>query len=114
MRIGCAARRAEKWRRAGAGARRPADRAVLVSQGAGRRPVMFKPLSRRTIIRGACGVAIGLPFLEAMQPPRARAADTTPKRLISFWTANGQIPSYWVPTGTETNFVLNKAHVPLE
>jgi hypothetical protein len=75
---------------------------------------MFKPLSRRTIIRGACGVAIGLPFLEAMQPQRARAADAAPKRLISFWTGNGQIPSYWVPTGTETAFTFNKAHVPLE
>ena len=75
---------------------------------------MLKRLSRRTVIRGACGVAIALPFLEAMQPQRARAADAAPKRLITFWSGNGQIPAYWVPTGTETDFVLNKAHVPLE
>ncbi len=76
---------------------------------------MLRPLSRRTILRGAGGVAIGLPLLEAMLPRRARAQDAVPpKRMISWWTANGQIPSYWYPTGTETDFVLNTAHVPLE
>jgi len=34
----------------------------------------MKPLSRRTLIRGAGGVAIGLPFLEAMRPRYAWAA----------------------------------------
>ena len=35
--------------------------------------VKFKPLSRRTFLRGA-GVALGLPLLEAMLPARAAAA----------------------------------------
>ncbi|HET6283972.1 MAG TPA: DUF1552 domain-containing protein [Polyangia bacterium] len=66
------------------------------------------------MIRGAGGVVIALPFLEAMRPGRARAADTSPKRFISWFTANGQMPAYWYPTGTETNFILNTAHKPLE
>jgi hypothetical protein len=78
---------------------------------------MFKRISRRAVIRGAGGVAIGLPFLEAMRPSRALAQDagaTAPKRLILWYTANGQMPQYWYPTGTETNFTLNTAHVPLQ
>jgi hypothetical protein len=75
---------------------------------------MFKRISRRAIIRGAGGIAIGLPFLEAMRPGRARAADAVPKRLIMWYTANGQMPAYWYPTGTETAFTLNTAHKPLE
>ena len=74
---------------------------------------MFKRISRRTLIRGAGGVAIGLPFLEAMRPRYARAAGANPKRLITWYSANGQMPAYWYPTGTETNFTLNTAHQPL-
>lgn len=75
---------------------------------------MFKRISRRAVIRGVGGVAIGLPFLEAMRPSRASAADAAnPKRLITWYTANGQMPAYWYPTGTETNFTLNTAHQPL-
>jgi hypothetical protein len=74
----------------------------------------MKPLSRRTLLRGAGGVAIALPFLEAMQPRVARAQAAAPKRLVMWYTANGQMPSYWYPTGTETNFTLNKAHAALE
>jgi len=75
---------------------------------------MFKRISRRAVIRGAGGLAIGLPFLEAMRPSRARAADASPKRFISWFSGNGQMPAYWYPSGTETNFTLNTAHAPLE
>ena len=34
---------------------------------------MTKPLSRRTFLRGASGVALALPMLEAMRPRTARA-----------------------------------------
>jgi hypothetical protein len=75
---------------------------------------MFKRISRRAIIRGAGGVAIALPFLEAMRPTRAQAASAvSPKRLITWFTANGQMPAYWYPKGTETSFTLNTAHQPL-
>ena len=47
---------------------------------------MRKPwrISRRTLLRGALGTAIALPFLEAMEPgvSRAGAAGGPPKRLI--------------------------------
>src|SRR5260370_11420509 len=49
-----------------------------------------------------------------MRPGRAGAADVNPKRLLTWYTANGQMPAYWYPTGTETNFTLNTAHKPLE
>ncbi len=76
---------------------------------------MFKTISRRAVLRGAGGVAIGLPFLEAMQPSRALAQTAAPpKRLVLWYSANGQMPQYWYPTGTETNFTLNTAHVPLQ
>jgi hypothetical protein len=75
---------------------------------------MFKRISRRAVIRGAGGVGIALPFLEAMRPRHASAAAATPKRLITWYSGNGQMPAYWYPMGTETNFTLNAAHKPLE
>jgi len=52
----------------------------------------MKPISRRTILRGAAGAAIALPWLEAMSPRRARAA-TTPKRFIVMFSPNGTLPA---------------------
>ena len=74
----------------------------------------MKPLSRRTLMRGAGGVAIALPFLQAMRPRVAWAQAAPPKRLVMWFTSNGQMPAYWYPTGTETNFTLNTAHKALE
>ncbi|MEZ4454428.1 MAG: DUF1552 domain-containing protein [Nannocystaceae bacterium] len=55
-------------------------------------------LGRRAVLRGAGGVALALPFLEAMRPARSRAADpTTPRRLVLWYTANGTVPSAWTP-----------------
>jgi Protein of unknown function (DUF1552) len=71
------------------------------------------PMSRRALLRGAGGVAIALPFLDAMLPRRAQAA-TTPKRLFSFFNENGVVGSAWFPTGTEKDFQLNVIHKPLE
>jgi len=58
-------------------------------------------------------VTIALPFLEIMRPRAARAAEVTPKRLITFFTPNGQIPDVWVPTGSESSFTLSKCLAPL-
>src|SRR5260370_14757646 len=114
MRPEDAARCPENGGRVGSAARYPRDRGVFVPQGSPRRAVMLKPLSRRTLIRGAGGVAIGLPFLEAMRPRYAWAAGPNPKRFIAWYSANGQMPAYWYPTGTLSNFTLNTAHKPLE
>ncbi|HET6279875.1 MAG TPA: DUF1552 domain-containing protein, partial [Polyangia bacterium] len=74
----------------------------------------MKPLARRTVIKGAAGAVIALPFLEAMRPRHAKAQGAVPKRFVLWYTAGGQIPSYWFPIGTETNFTLATAHKPLE
>lgn len=51
---------------------------------------MTKRLSRRHLLRGAGGVAIGLPFLEAMVGSPAKAAGSSkPKRLVVMYSPNG-------------------------
>jgi len=56
-------------------------------------------LNRRTFLRGA-GVALGLPFLDAMTPKLVRAADAveqTPRRLVAIQTAQGIMPHLFFP-----------------
>jgi hypothetical protein len=72
----------------------------------------MKSLDRRTLLRGA-GVAMALPWLEAMSPRRAQA-QTFPKRLIIFFTPNGYIEGPWMPTGSGTDFTLGVTLKPLE
>jgi hypothetical protein len=79
----------------------------------GNTPAVKRPMSRRTLLRGAGGVAIALPFLEAMAPRRAHAAPAT-KRLFTFFNENGTVPASWFPSGGETDFKLNTTHQPLE
>ena len=66
-----------------------------------------KPLSRRTVLRGA-GVALGLPWLEAMAPSALAAsapADTkSPVRMAVLYMANGVNPSQWTPEGRGRDF----------
>jgi hypothetical protein len=72
-------------------------------------------LSRRTVLRGAGGVALALPFLEAMRPERARAqAATAPRRIIFVFQANGdQTDARFAATG-ETSFQFGEFLSPLE
>jgi hypothetical protein len=73
-----------------------------------------KPLARRTVLRGA-GVALALPFLDAMRPRVALSAQAAaPKRFVVFFSANGTIMDQWQPTGTETDFTLSPLLAPLE
>jgi hypothetical protein len=73
-------------------------------------------LDRRTLLRGAGGIAIGLPFLEIMsRSGRAGAqAAAVPKRFVVFFSPDGSIRENWTPTGTETNFQLSRILAPLE
>ena len=49
-----------------------------------------KPLSRRTFLRGAGGVALALPILDAMMPRSARAQmAASPRRIMFVFQANG-------------------------
>jgi hypothetical protein len=72
-------------------------------------------IGRRALLRGAGGIALGLPFLEAMMPRRANgAAVANPKRFLVFFSPDGSIHENWVPTGTETDFSLSRILAPLE
>lgn len=75
----------------------------------------MKPLSRRTFLRGASGVALALPFLDAMRPSRAQAQSTTaPRRLMFVFQANGdEVAKRFTAVG-ETNFELGEFLSPLE
>jgi hypothetical protein len=77
--------------------------------------VSSRRISRRTLLRGAGGIAIGLPFLEIMsRTDRAQAGSSTiPQRLVVFFTPNGNIRENWKPTGTETDFTLSTILAPL-
>jgi hypothetical protein len=73
----------------------------------------MKALSRRTMLRGAGGIAVALPFLDAMIKPRRPRAAGVAKRFIMFFSANGVIMNDWTPTGGETTFTLSKNLAPL-
>jgi hypothetical protein len=77
-----------------------------------------KPLSRRTLLRGA-GVALGLPWLEAMVPSSAlaqsRPADAkSPVRMAVLYMANGVNTSQWTPEGEGKDFRLSPTLASLE
>jgi hypothetical protein len=55
-----------------------------------------KALHRRTLLKGM-GVAVGLPFLDAMVPALARAATKPPVRLAFFYVPNGIDMPNWNP-----------------
>ena len=78
--------------------------------------MISRRISRRTLLRGAGGIAIGLPFLEIMGEPRAaRAADPViPQRFVVFFSPDGYIKNNWTPTGTETDFTLGRSLLPLK
>jgi Protein of unknown function (DUF1552) len=59
-----------------------------------------KHISRRTVLKGS-GVALALPFLEAMVPASTLLAQTAamPKpRFVGCFVPHGMAPGYWVPS----------------
>lgn len=74
---------------------------------------MSRVLGRRTVLRGALGVALGLPWLEAMAPRKARAEATPIKRFVVMFSPNGTLPELWTPSGGETDFSLSPILSPL-
>ncbi len=66
-------------------------------------------LSRRFFLRGATGLVIGLPFLEA------RAQALPKRRFIGLYYPNGVHTPQWFPTAgaTEYDFTLGSLHAPL-
>jgi hypothetical protein len=70
-------------------------------------------LSRRALLRGAGGIALSLPFLEAMTPAVARAQTAAaPRRLGFIYFPNGYIKEHWTPA-TEGDYALTRALQPL-
>jgi hypothetical protein len=71
-------------------------------------------IRRRTVLRGAGGVAIGLPFLSAMlRPGRSHAQSATPTRFVVFYSPGGTLIDKWRPTGDATNFTFQAMMSPL-
>ncbi len=85
----------------------------------------MRPISRRTMLQGL-GVAVGLPFLDAMVPGSvlnaAQAAGTTaagaaavaPTRMGFFFIPNGVNIPYWTPTKEGFDFDLTPTLEPLK
>ena len=75
-----------------------------------------KTMGRRTVLRGM-GTTMALPFLDAMLPSAARAAEealASRKRLQVIYTPNGMMMQNWTPTSTAANFELSPILKPLE
>lgn len=71
-------------------------------------------IHRRTLLRGAGSIAIGLPFLSAMlRPGRSHADEATPIRLIVFFSPGGTLLDRWRPMGSTTSFTLQPMMEPL-
>jgi hypothetical protein len=66
-----------------------------------------RALSRRSFLRGA-GVALSLPFLDAMLPAFARAKDVAdtaaPQRMVAIQTNLGILPQFFWPEGTGMDY----------
>lgn len=77
---------------------------------------MIRRVHRRTMLRGALAggaVAIGLPWLEIMEPAkRVSAQAAAPKRIIFWFTANGSLPSIWTPP-QDLSIEDHPIHAPL-
>lgn len=70
-------------------------------------------LRRRGFLKGAGGLALGLPLLHSLEVE----ADTPPpiKRLVLMYNPNGTIEdAFWPTSGGETDFVLGEMLSPLE
>src|SRR5690349_18451903 len=84
-----------------------------------------KHISRRAVLKGA-GVALGLPFLDAMVPAGTALAQTAaaPKLRMGFFylphgaimynTAHGAAMDKWTPSGSGADFKLSPILSPLE
>ena len=75
----------------------------------------MRDLSRRTLLRGA-GVAIGLPWLEAMTPvvkAETSATQQGPVRLAVLYMPNGVNTSMWTPEGAGRDWKLSPTLEPL-
>lgn len=72
-------------------------------------------VNRRTFLRGAGGVTIGLPLLNAMLPGQVGAQADPPIRRFLLWSENnGTVMDAWRPSGGVSSFTLGRLHKSLE
>jgi len=78
--------------------------------------VIIRPrLSRRTLLRGASGAVLGLPFLESLLGRQASAqAAPAPKRLVIMYTSNGTVMKNWKPSAFGPDFPLSPILAPFD
>ncbi len=75
----------------------------------------MKRLSRRTLLRGAGGIGLALPFLDVMRPRALRAQEQgAPRRILFAFQANGDQPKARFSVAGETTFQLGEFLAPLE
>ncbi|MBX7104788.1 MAG: DUF1552 domain-containing protein [Gemmataceae bacterium] len=70
------------------------------------------PLNRRTFLRGT-GVALGLPWLDAMAPRGRASSPTPPVRLACIFFPNGVWKPAWVPEQAGPEYALPFSLAPL-
>jgi uncharacterized protein DUF1552 len=74
-----------------------------------------RKIDRRTLLRGV-GVAMGLPWLEALpfgKSEASPAAATPPKRFAALFMGNGISPPYWSASGRGADMQLGRSLEPL-
>ncbi len=72
-------------------------------------------MKRRAFLTGLGGVAVGLPFLEALSPRSAAAqADGKIRRLLIVYSSNGTVQRDWLPTNTGTDFDVPRILRPFD
>ena len=78
------------------------------------------PLSRRTLLRGT-GVALALPWLEAMVPTASGSPESestrgndTPIRMAALFVPNGVRQDMWTPKGEGDEYELSPTLAPLQ
>jgi hypothetical protein len=76
---------------------------------------MFKPISRRTLLRGT-GAALALPWLETMSKgaPVEGSLSEPPLRMMFMFMPNGVRPENWTPPGDAENYEISPHLKPLE
>ena len=77
------------------------------------RRVRTTRISRRALLRGG-GVALGLPWLEAMAATRGRREVAgRPVRMAALYMPNGAFPETWTPASAGRDFHLTRSLEPL-
>ncbi len=74
----------------------------------------MKRLSRRSVLRGAGGIALSLPLLEMMAPTRAQAQTSGPRRIIFEFKPNGDQVRRRFLDDDANAFVFDEFLEPLE